>query len=130
MILSYCSNGDRVSQTSIDRRYSHALREKHAGQTVFSCECGCGGRAVHNDHTIARARCKHIHKAELIWDGNNFVNSCEKAHREWENFKSGEWLLHSNCTERLVFLRENDPEGFRVRVELTQASLNEKIYNT
>lgn len=121
--MYYCSNGSRVSEASIQARYSKALKAKHAGQDVFICQ-GCGARAVHNDHTIAKARCKVIHKTELIWNPNNFVSSCAQCHREWENFKSGDWCTHFNSSERLGFLRAHDPEGFTVRVELTTHSLH------
>lgn len=123
MNMHECSDGTRVSEQQIQARYSKALKEKHAGQSVFLCECGCNGRAVHNDHTIAKARCKVIHKTELIWNPHNFVSSCERAHREWEDFKSGEWCLHLNSHERLAFMKEHDYEGYVKRVELTKMSL-------
>lgn len=127
MIYYQCSDGSRISEAGIRARYSDALREKHAGNPRAMCGCGCGGPAVHNDHTIAKARCKVIHKTELIWHPDNFESSCEKAHREWEDFKSGQWLLHANVEKRLVFLKEHDPEGFDIRVTLTQAALEENI---
>lgn len=132
MILSYCSNGDRVSQATIDKRYSESLRKKYAfagSQSSVICD-GCKKRpSVHSDHTIARARCKQIHKTELIWDPDNYVRSCEKCHREWESFKSGEWTLHLNSEQRLRFLKKHDPEGFRVRVELTTHILKQQTAN-
>ncbi len=119
MNLSYCSNGERVSEATIQRRYSQSLKEKHEYQRTKICEC-CGKRqAMHNDHTIAKARCKVIHKTELIWNPNNYVDSCEICHKEWESFKSGEWVFHLNSGERLRFLKEHDPEGYQVRTELT-----------
>lgn len=127
MNYSFCSDGTRISEAGIRARYSDALREKHAGNPRAMCGCGCGGPAVHNDHTIAKARCKVIHKTELIWDPENFESSCEKAHREWEDFKSGMWIMHANCNKRLLFLKENDPEGFTVRIQLTQMALEEKM---
>lgn len=119
--LYYCSDGTRLSEGQIKTRYTQALREKHGGQTVFICECGCNGRAINNDHTIAKARCKVIHKTELIFDPNNFVSSCDKAHKEWEAFKEGEWISHANMEQRLAYLKEHDPEGYKVRIELTIA---------
>jgi hypothetical protein len=125
--MYYCSDGSRVSEAAIKARYTRALRDKHSDSGGWvMCHCGCKSRAVHNDHTIARARCKVIHKTELIWNPKNFESSCEKAHREWENFKSGDWLEHGNVEERLAFLKEHDPEGFRVRIILTKAALDER----
>lgn len=129
MIYSFCSDGTRISEAGIRARYGDALREKHAGNPHPMCQCGCGGPAVHNDHTIARARCKVIHKTELIWHPGNFESSCEKAHTQWEGFKSGEWILHANAVKRLLFLREHDFEGYMVRITLTQGALEEKMNN-
>lgn len=126
MNLAYCSDGTRVSEATIKSRYTIALREKHAGNPRAMCGCGCKGPAVHNDHTIAKARCKVIHKTELIWHPDNFESSCEKAHTEWEAFKSGEWIKHANVEKRLAFMKEHDPEGYAIRINLTQLALSEK----
>jgi hypothetical protein len=126
MNLSFCSNGERVSEATIQRRYSQSLKEKHEYQRTKICEC-CGKRqAMHNDHTIAKARCKVIHKAELIWNPGNYVSSCEICHKEWESFKSGNWTLHLNSEVRLRFLKEHDPEGYNIRIELTVLILQQQ----
>jgi hypothetical protein len=119
----YCSDGSRVTENTIKSKYGASLKKKHEGQTVFICGCGCGGRADHNDHTIAKARCKVIHKTELIWHPDNYESSCAKSHAEWENFKSGLWIEHANVQKRLAFLKKHDPEGYAVRIELTQLAL-------
>ena len=126
MIKAYCSDGARVSEAQIKAHYTHALHKKHAGNPHPICGCGCGEKAVDNDHTIAKARCKEIHKAELIWDPENFESSCRKSHREWENMKGGEWILHANVEKRLRYLKEHDPEGFKKRINLCQLALDEK----
>lgn len=124
---AYCSDGSRVSELTIKRRYEESKREKYEGITYMpACE-GCGHPSVHNDHTIAKARCKVIHKTELIWHKGNYVRSCEKCHHEWEGFKSGEWTMHHNVEQRLRFLKEHDPEGYQIRVELTMFSIKENI---
>jgi len=115
MIKSKCTDGRRVSQETIDREYSKSLREKHAGKEYFTCE-GCGMPAVHNDHTIARARCKQLHKTELIWDPNNYVSSCAKCHQEWEDWKSGKYLEHHNAAIRMLYLKRNYPERYTIRM--------------
>lgn len=125
-ILHKCSNGEGVTQATIDRRYAKAREKKYAGITTrLPCEA-CGEPGNDNDHTIAQARCKVIHKTELIWDPENFPWSCRKCHREWENFKSGDWVHHANSEQRLRYLKEHDPEGFRVRIELTTFSLEQE----
>jgi hypothetical protein len=120
-----CSDGSYITESQIRALYSRSLKVKHAGQTVFVCS-GCGCRAVHNDHTIAKARCKEIHKTELIFNPDNFENSCAKCHAQWENFKSGDWINHHNVEKRLIFLKQHDPEGYTIRVELTRLALERK----
>jgi 5-methylcytosine-specific restriction endonuclease McrA len=115
MIKHTCSDGTKVSQSTIDRRYSNSLKEKHAGKSHFICQ-GCGDKAVHNDHTIARARCKQLHKTELIWNPDNYVNSCAKCHEEWETWKTGKYMLHKNASLRMFFMKMHDPEKFETRI--------------
>ena len=124
--MYYCSDGTRVSEATIKRRYEESKRDKYEGYSSIQCE-GCEAMSVHNDHTIAKARCKVIHKTELIWHKGNYVRSCEKCHHEWEGFKSGDWVNHKNVESRLQFLKENDPEGYQIRVELTKSILSENI---
>lgn len=120
-----CSDGSRVSQATIDRRYAEARKKKYAGTFArLLCE-SCGEPGNDNDHTVAQARCKVIHKTELIWNPENFPWSCRKCHREWENFKSGNWTKHGNVEQRLRFLKTHDPEGFIIRIELTTHSLEQ-----
>lgn len=123
--MYFCSDGSRVSEATIQKRYTESKREKYEGISSLPCE-GCGAPSVHNDHTIAKARCKVIHKTELIWHPDNYPRSCEKCQSQWEGFKSGEWVKHQNVEERLRFLKKHDPEGYQIRVELTKMALKEK----
>lgn len=120
---SLCSDGTKVTDATSQARYTKALREKHQCNGRPTCQ-GCqNAHAEHNDHTIAKARCKVIHKTELIWDPENLADSCNVCHREWESFKSGNWILHKNAEQRLQYLKEHDPEGFQHRIELTKLAL-------
>jgi hypothetical protein len=123
-----CSDGTYVTQSQINNRYRWSKEKKYAGiTTTLLCE-GCQKETGNdNDHTIAQARCKVIGKTELIWNPKCYVWSCRKCHHEWENFKSGEWVRHKNVEERLRFLKEHDPEGFNVRITLTESSLKESL---
>lgn len=121
-----CTNGERITEGNIRRRYAKAIREKHSGNGIPMCEAYPGERAVHNDHTISQKRCKQIHKTELIWNPENFVSSSARAHTEWEAIKGGEWIHHANVEQRLQFLKEHDPEGFNVRIELVNLSLQQQ----
>ncbi len=122
-----CSDGTSVNQSQINARYSRSKKKKYAGITfTLICE-GCNKEpSVDNDHTIAQARCKVIHKTELIWHPLNYVRSCRKCHMQWESFKSGEWLEHLNVEHRLAFMKKHDPEGYNVRIQLTRTELIEK----
>ena len=115
MNLYKTSDGKAVNQKAIDRLYSKSLKEKHAGKTFHICE-GCGAVAEHNDHTISRARCKELHKTELIWDPANYVSSCAQCHEDWENYKSGKYLNHNNVNERMSFLFKNDLATYQKRI--------------
>lgn len=122
--MNKCSDGTLVSPSQINKRYFESRKKKYSGITFTPICEGCNkDRSVDNDHTIAQARCKVIHKTELIWHPLNYVRSCRKCHMEWENFKSGEWIHHLNVRERLAFLKEHDPDGFNVRIELTKGNL-------
>jgi hypothetical protein len=115
---SECSDGEMITQDQIDRRLAKCHREMYIGEPHPICGCGCGERAVDNDHTIAKARCKVIRKAELIYDPDNNVPSCRKAHKEWENVKGLKWVDHANVLSRLMYLKKHDPEGYRYRMEI------------
>lgn len=124
---SLCSNGTRITHATAMRRYTEALRTKHQDNPPGCCEACQERQAIHNDHTIAKARCKQIGKTELIYDPANFVDSCETCHRQWEAFKDGAWLLHKNCVQRLVYLREHDPDGYQRRIQLTDLNLRREM---
>ena len=79
------------------------------------CQCCQQEIAVDHDHTISQARCKTLHKTELIWDSDNWSSSCRECHKEWESYKSGRFEEHKNVIQRMLFVKEHDPEGFRKR---------------
>jgi hypothetical protein len=126
MVKNKCSDGTWVTKQQIRNNYGKARKERYEGVLIAPMCEGCGKeKGSDNDHTIAQARCKVIHKTELIWHFGNFVWSCRTCHRQWENFKSGEWVHHNNVEQRLRFLKENDPEGYIIRIELTQWALEQ-----
>jgi len=125
MIKNNTTTGERISEATIKRRYTAALRKKHSGRpNTKQCVCrgdNCQGQAVHNDHTIARARLKEIGKANLIYSLSQyaFVDSCEKCHKEFESYRDGACLSHVNYEERLDYIRVHDPEGAEIRDNFT-----------
>lgn len=121
--LYFTSTGERISEATIRHRYSVSIREKHVGYSSFTCQACLKAQAVHNDHTISRARCKELHKAELIYNPGNFEDSCANCHSEWETFKSGKWMDHKNVEKRLLFMKKHDPDGYNRRMEFTELAL-------
>lgn len=118
------SDGERITDATIKRRYLEARKQKHAGQFgSLKCECrgrNCQGEATDNDHTIPQRRLKNdLHKAELIYNPGAFVSSCNNCHNEWESYKSGECLYHVNYEDRMEFYRIHDPDGAWIRDNLT-----------
>lgn len=122
MTLHYCSDGTRLSETSINWRLSESHNAMRIDNPRPYCG-GCHGEPNDFDHTIAKARCKELHKTELIWDVDNQEFSCRNCHRQWESYKSGDWIRHMNMETRLRYLKKHDPKGYQKRIELTQLAL-------
>lgn len=71
---------------------------------------------IDHDHTIAKARCKELHKTELIWDADNIEFSSRTAHQEWEQYKSGKFIRHANFKKRMAYMKKHDIEGWEKRM--------------
>lgn len=117
VVEAYTSTGERISQATIERRYGESKVQKWGGMSCNGpCEA-CGQQGNDPDHTVSRQRCKELHKAELIYQPDNFPWSCRTCHRQWESYKSGLYLFHSNVVQRMQYLYEHDLEGFVARWE-------------
>lgn len=114
-----CEDGTMVSQGTIDRKRSEAYKKKHIGRPRPICG-GCEqAMADDNGHIIAQARCKHLHKTNLIWDPNNMTDDCRTCHHVWENFKTGEWRKLKDVDIRVDYLLKHDPQGLTMREEFS-----------
>lgn len=109
MNLSYCSDGSRVSQTSIVSRYQAARRKRYSDSGTLSCH-GCGSMCNGSAHIIAQARCKVLHKTELIWDTRNFFPACSQCNLAIENPKGEAWKSLRNIEYCLSWIEQNDTE--------------------
>ena len=111
------SDGSTFTELAIRSRYAKSLRHKHQGEPwPPNCE-GCEERAaVDNSHIVAKARCKQLHKVELIWDPENYFNACRICHHNWESFKSGQFIHLKNFETCMIFLKQHDPESFEKRM--------------
>lgn len=110
-ILYFCSNGDRVSDAQAKRRYADARYKKYSASIGWACE-GCGDPATCSAHIIAQARCKVLHKTELIWNPANFFPSCYKCNAAIENPKGEAWKTLKNRDYCLEFIEKHDAELF------------------
>ena len=106
------STGERVSQATIDRRRKEAYQN---AWKITVCECCHEEMATDHDHSISQARCKQLHKTELIWDADNWSASCRECHSEWESYRSGKFEDHKNVVKRMLFVKKHDPQGFEKR---------------
>lgn len=116
MVKYFCTNGERVSQATIDKRRSEAYRKAYGDQGHPTCR-GCQlTRAQGSSHIVSQKRCKELHKTELIWFQKNFFPACNVCNSKWE---SNDTTLknYDVCMEIMSHL---DPEGYRKRVELTK----------
>lgn len=107
--LYYCSDGSRVSETAIRDRYRKAKEKRFEGYPAQICR-GCGTMCAGCAHTIARARCKVLHKTELIWDPANFWPACHACNQAIENPKGEGWKDLINIGDLLDFIEKHDPE--------------------
>lgn len=109
----FCSDGSRVSESTIQARYSKALREWYPLGWA-TCE-GCGGRATESSHIIAKARCKELHKTELIWSRSNVFPACRDCHRKWEAISNPDWCYLKGAEKWLKALTP-DQETYQKRL--------------
>jgi hypothetical protein len=99
-----CSDGTIVSQVYINQMLS-------ANVPVHP------NWLIDRDHTISQKRCKELNKTELIWSLDNVVYSLRDIHKEWECYASGAFEEHTNVVERMLFVKEHDPEMFEKRFQ-------------
>jgi hypothetical protein len=107
-IKYYCSDGSRVSQTTIDKRRSDTYKRLYYGESP-RCK-GCGTRATCSAHIIAQARCKVLHLTELCWNPINIFPACYKCNAAIENPKGSDWKELLNIEECLEVIKKYDLE--------------------
>jgi 5-methylcytosine-specific restriction endonuclease McrA len=109
MNLYYCSNGERVSQATINRRRSEAYKEKYAGEPPSQC-FECGARSNGSAHIIPQAVAKVLHKTELIWDLENIIPACNLCNSRIENVSSPEFKKLNGYEYYVEIFRKYDRE--------------------
>lgn len=89
----FTSDGERLSQETIDRRYARAGRKfmediRYRDNVVCCEECGVNeyaGIPIDCAHIKSRQHCKNDRQAELIYDPKNFRALCRACHQEFDN---------------------------------------------
>lgn len=110
------SDGERITQATIDRRRSEIYRKEGIYSESNICE-GCEKeRATEHSHIISQGMCKILGKAELCYKSVNWFLSCRKCHQDWENKKSGKFGNLKNIDLLLAVLRRFDPDEYRKRL--------------
>ena len=85
-----CTNGDKVSKSTIDYRIRKAKKKKVQMQLnefgyIFCEEKDCGASAgVYLDcsHDISVDECQKTGRSELAWDVNNITIRCRDCHNK------------------------------------------------
>lgn len=114
----YCSNGERVSQVTINNR----RQKRYSEHFELDCCAGCGGPATCRAHIIAQARCKVLHKTELIWNPENWFLSCNACNSAIESYKSDACYKLFNYNQCLEVLKKYDQEMYLKHVTFGHAS--------
>ena len=78
-----CSNGERVSQATIDRRRSETYKRIYAGEPHPLC--GCGEPAQGTAHLVPQKICKDNGITEYCWLEINMVPACHRCNQKIEN---------------------------------------------
>jgi hypothetical protein len=109
MIKHKCSDGSQVSQATIDKRRSDAYKKRYADGSGSVC-LGCGARSEGSAHIIPQARCKQLHRTELIWSEENFFPACHACNAAIENPKGDKWKKLLNLFDCLYVIEKYDNE--------------------
>jgi hypothetical protein len=116
-----CSDGTVVSEAQIKLNYALAIDKIKLEREPVCQGCDRGDRPLSFSHTISRARCKELGKAELIWYLPNIEIECfgerasnsEMCHNIWED---ASWEVKSglrNINNKISLIKLHDPEGYR-----------------
>lgn len=109
----YTSSGEAVSEATIKKRLRDAYKW---AMPKYVCECCGKNRTDDHDHTLPQAKCKQLHKTELIWDEENWSYSCRTCHNIWESYKSGIFQTHKNVVKRMLYLKKHALEEYKKRL--------------
>lgn len=108
-----CSNGELVTQVTIDKRRSDTYKEMYQCEPLQQCG-GCDAMAQGSAHIIPQARCKQLGLTELCWSPINIVSACQKCNVCMENISSKEIRELRNIDRILTVYKRYDPERYQI----------------
>lgn len=95
----YTSDGERISQDTIDRRIRNAKRVKLEQQRRvdgynFCEDCGrSGGTYLDCSHDKPVSKCKDDREAERAYDLDNITIRCRSCHEKYDKLSIAPWGL-------------------------------------
>lgn len=104
-----CSNGESVTEATIQRNLSRAYKEHYLFSPSGACE-GCGNQANGTAHIIPKARLKQLHLTELIWNPVVWFRACHTCNTIAENPSSEDIKTLMNFKRILAVTKKYDPE--------------------
>lgn len=115
------SDGGLVTQNEINEKYKQACEEIKLERESICQGLGRSDLPLSFSHTISRARCKSIGKADLIWDKNNIeLESFEApssfpkaAHNIWESGSIEQKMSLLNFSRKVEYIKNHDLEYYR-----------------
>lgn len=112
-----CSNGERVTQVEIDKRYEQVRREIENERERFCEATGRTDLPLSNSHTISQRRCKNLGKTELIWDKDNIflesMGASDSGHYIYEHAPLAEKKKLINFEKKLEYIKKHDHELYQ-----------------
>lgn len=98
--MAVCSDGNKVSESTIKRKLSNTYRQMYEGEPHPRCR-GCGCAAQGSAHIVPKSICKSLGKTEYIWNPANIIPACHRCNSIIESYKSPEFRnLH--CFEQIL----------------------------
>lgn len=91
----YTSDGDRISQATLDRRIRNAKAKVKADAEIdgrlYCWECGTTYRTLHMSHTISVQQAKNERRSELCWSESNIRILCDRCHQMYDKLSIAPW---------------------------------------
>lgn len=112
-----CSNGERVTQVEIDKRYKEICDQIDLERERYCEATGRTDLPLSHSHTISRKRCKELGKTELVWNKDNLflesMGSSDSGHVIWEHGDLDSKKKLFNFERKLAYIKIHDQEAYQ-----------------